>query len=802
MNLHSGQEIELCQMIVDICAQQRTYEHAFGLLGQHFCLSRKEYVEYFEKIFQDQYKIIDYLEYVKLRKVAKFFAHLLVTDAISWAVFRCIRLTKEDTTSSSRVYIFNLFLELTEYLGLNKLKNRLTDPTLTEYFQGLFPRDSPKNSRFSVKFFTLIGLGDLTLGTNIHLISKVDLKKLIINTNELNFFQWLFNAWNIAYPISLIDQNDNNLFVLFNSIALEPPVPLNTIWSESWSVDEYESEIYFHLLHPCDSSILFYLYKLFPSQKILLASKNFLLIQEGNDLMYYQWKHLALYHYLLAPTLTSTCNICGLHPIANKALYDSCTILSPTRHTIEKKIDTNEIDKNEDQSSSLIFELDKNSFSYTSKYNMRPDGFNSFEVMFLTTNNEDEQSNSPIFSSIHIGCLMNNFHIKEDEQILFKYGTSEQNQMQEIYNGSRLRINILFTDKPNIYELVLLVNNIPWSRQTIKRKLIQTMFQPFIQTSEIDIFERNIRMIILYNKSALDKAIINPSTLNTIKKPWKVGMRLEAKNRKNPSILAIANITEVYDDNRIRINFDGWTSTFDYTAAIDNPDFHPCGYWEYIQRVLYKNVNTSKINSHFTFTRYDKPKSYDDSFSWRNYLTQKNQEPVPFECFNDIQTEGMPIEYFPYGITKSAFTCLSCRHIYNVRVKYHKMKTIIQNEIVNNILYEHHIESANPTSITSPGIVLLPIPFDISTLTYPCLKQFQYSSDFYVHLTCNHRSISPLDSTTIISGGHLMDSEGDKIKKDELSMPLITLCMLTAIDLVRNQLMTGVRICFSTGDRN
>ncbi|CAF4356414.1 unnamed protein product [Rotaria sp. Silwood2] len=86
MNLHSGQEIELCQMIVDICAQQRTYEHVFGLLGQHFCLSRKEYVEYFEKIFQDQYKIIDYLEYVKLRKVAKFFAHLLVTDAISCAV--------------------------------------------------------------------------------------------------------------------------------------------------------------------------------------------------------------------------------------------------------------------------------------------------------------------------------------------------------------------------------------------------------------------------------------------------------------------------------------------------------------------------------------------------------------------------------------------------------------------------------------------------------------------------------------------------------------------------------------------
>jgi hypothetical protein len=65
---------------------------------------------------------------------------------------------------------------------------------------------------------------------------------------------------------------------------------------------------------------------------------------------------------------------------------------------------------------------------------------------------------------------------------------------------------------------------------------------------------------------------------------------------------------EVYEDNRIRINFDGWTSTFDYTVETDHSDLHPCGYWEYVQRVLYKNVNTNKTSPHFTFSRYDKPK--------------------------------------------------------------------------------------------------------------------------------------------------------------------------------------------------
>jgi hypothetical protein len=42
---------------------------------------------------------------------------------------------------------------------------------------------------------------------------------------------------------------------------------------------------------------------------------------KGNTLMNHEWKHLALYHYSPAPTLTSLCSVCGLRPSANKALY-------------------------------------------------------------------------------------------------------------------------------------------------------------------------------------------------------------------------------------------------------------------------------------------------------------------------------------------------------------------------------------------------------------------------------------------------------------------------------------------------
>lgn len=100
----------------------------------------------------------------------------------------------------------------------------------------------------------------------------------------------------------------------------------------------------------------------------------------------------------------------------------------------------------------------------------------------------------------------------------------------------------------------------------------------------------------------------------------------------------------------------------------------------------------------------------------------------------------MTVDYFPHGICKTEFSSLSCRHYFNVRVKYQKMNTIIQDEIVNKILYDHHIESVSPTATTSPGAVLLPTPFDMSTLTYPCLKQFQNPSNILVHITCNHRS--------------------------------------------------------------
>ena len=54
-------------MIIDCCAQQRTYEKFFGLMGQRFCQVNKTYQEPFMKIFVDTYNTVHRLETGKLR---------------------------------------------------------------------------------------------------------------------------------------------------------------------------------------------------------------------------------------------------------------------------------------------------------------------------------------------------------------------------------------------------------------------------------------------------------------------------------------------------------------------------------------------------------------------------------------------------------------------------------------------------------------------------------------------------------------------------------------------------------------
>lgn len=149
-------------MIVECCAQERTFNKFYGLLGDRFCKIDQVWADCFQDCFKRSYETIHRFETNRLRNVAKFFANIIGADALPWSVMSIIRLTEEETTSSSRIFIKILFQELSEMLGLKDLNQRLKNPESEEWFSGLFPMDNPKHIRFSINFFTSIGLGGLT----------------------------------------------------------------------------------------------------------------------------------------------------------------------------------------------------------------------------------------------------------------------------------------------------------------------------------------------------------------------------------------------------------------------------------------------------------------------------------------------------------------------------------------------------------------------------------------------------------------------------------------------------------------
>lgn len=162
VSLPPGQEHELPSMIIECCSQEKTYQKFFGLIGERFAKINRLWTELFEQAFIKYYDTIHRYETNRLRNIARFFGHILASDAIGWSVLSCIHLNEDETTSSSRIFIKILFQDLAEQMGMKKLQARFKDDMYISSFSGLFPRDNPRNTRFSINYFTSIGMGAVT----------------------------------------------------------------------------------------------------------------------------------------------------------------------------------------------------------------------------------------------------------------------------------------------------------------------------------------------------------------------------------------------------------------------------------------------------------------------------------------------------------------------------------------------------------------------------------------------------------------------------------------------------------------
>lgn len=54
-------------------------------------------------------------------------------------------------------------------------------------------------------------------------------------------------------------------------------------------------------------------------------------------------------------------------------------------------------------------------------------------------------------------------------------------------------------------------------------------------------------------------------------------MRLEAVDKRNPSLIRVAAIVGV-KQHQVKINFCGWDDSYDFWTDDDSPDIHPVGW--------------------------------------------------------------------------------------------------------------------------------------------------------------------------------------------------------------------------------
>nr|XP_015095466.1 lethal(3)malignant brain tumor-like protein 4 isoform X1 [Vicugna pacos]XP_031546086.1 lethal(3)malignant brain tumor-like protein 4 isoform X1 [Vicugna pacos] len=108
----------------------------------------------------------------------------------------------------------------------------------------------------------------------------------------------------------------------------------------------------------------------------------------------------------------------------------------------------------------------------------------------------------------------------------------------------------------------------------------------------------------------------NRSSSGPAPKDLEVGMKLEAVDRRNPSLVCVATIADVAED-RLLVHFDSWDDSHSYWCDVNSPYIQPVGWCRENGRTLVA------------------PQGYPDpeKFSWTEYLEATQTYAVPARVF-------------------------------------------------------------------------------------------------------------------------------------------------------------------------
>ncbi|XP_046564246.1 LOW QUALITY PROTEIN: uncharacterized protein LOC124273077 [Haliotis rubra] len=209
----------------------------------------------------------------------------------------------------------------------------------------------------------------------------------------------------------------------------------------------------------------------------------------------------------------------------------------------------------------------------------------------------------------------------------------------------------------------------------------------------------------------------------------KVGMRLEALDLLNPSLVCVSTIAEIAEDGKWLIHFDGWTSKYDYWTEPDVKNLHPLGYMAAVGRT---NKNYSP--------KLQAPKNYGRQFDWAQYLQEEDADPVPWDFFSDIQKEGTPPDETLrcLNITTSPTSSSGPKHL---RCQSMKNRGSVIELDVRRMLRDPSPDLRDDLSefLTRNQrlFCVLPTSLDVNFIRYPSMSAIANHTEQNIHFLCH-----------------------------------------------------------------
>ncbi|XP_064026208.1 lethal(3)malignant brain tumor-like protein 3 isoform X2 [Pogoniulus pusillus] len=122
---------------------------------------------------------------------------------------------------------------------------------------------------------------------------------------------------------------------------------------------------------------------------------------------------------------------------------------------------------------------------------------------------------------------------------------------------------------------------------------------------------------------AAPKSLFENQNATVIPSGFRVGMKLEAVDKKNPAFICVATVADMVD-NRLLVHFDNWDESYDYWCEAASPHIHPVGWCKEHKRTLIP------------------PPDYPHAkhFSWEKYLEETSSLPAPARAFKVKPSHG------------------------------------------------------------------------------------------------------------------------------------------------------------------